>query len=155
MVSVDEFSHEVHMRRAIELAEQAVEHGNRPFGTVLVHNNEIIMEEENRVITENDIRRHPELHLAMRACNELDESVRAETVMYTSTEPCPMCAGGIRYAGLNRIYYSVGSDEITEFTGSSPITVRSAAILSGITDVIGPVLNEEGRAVHDSFYGSD
>ena len=152
MPAPDAFDHESHMRRAIELAREAAERGNHPFGTVLVRDDEVVMEDRNAVVTENDIRRHPELHLAMEASQEMDEHERSETVMYTSTEPCPMCAGGMRYAGFDRVVYSVASNEIAEFTGSGPFPVRSAAILQGVTDVVGPVLNEEGRAVHEAFW---
>jgi len=138
------------MRRAFELAREAADRGDRPFGSVLVRDDTIFMAESNRVVTANDIRRHPELHLAYRACRELDPDERAETVMYTSTEPCPMCAGGMTSAGLGRVVYSVGSDEIAAFTGADP-SPRSAEILNGVTEVVGPVLNEEGRQIHRDF----
>ncbi|ADB63145.1 CMP/dCMP deaminase zinc-binding protein (plasmid) [Haloterrigena turkmenica DSM 5511] len=146
----DEFDHEAHMRRAFELAREAIDRGDRPFGTVLVRDDTVIMADSNRVVTEDDIRRHPELHLAYRACRELDPDERAETVMYTSTEPCPMCAGGMISAGFGRVVYSVGSDELPAFTDSEP-AVRSAEILDGVSDVTGPVLNEEGRQLHRDF----
>jgi tRNA(Arg) A34 adenosine deaminase TadA len=138
------------MERAIELAHEAVDRGDRPFGSVLVRDDEIVMTASNRVNTEDDIRRHPELHLAHRACREMSSADRAETVMYTSTEPCPMCAGGLVSANLDRVIYSVSGAEIAEFTGSEP-AVRADEILAGVTDVTGPVLNEQGRAVHESF----
>ena len=147
---IENFDHESHVRRAIGLAREAADRGDRPFGSVLVREDEIVMAESNRVVTEDDIRQHPELHLAHRACRELTTAERAETVMYTSTEPCPMCAGGMRSAGLARVVYSVGGDEIGEFVGESA-PVRSAAVLDSVTEVVGPVLNEEGRAVHEAF----
>jgi tRNA(Arg) A34 adenosine deaminase TadA len=153
MVDIESFDHRSHMNRAIELAREAVARGDRPFGTVLVRDDEIIMEDSNRVNTEDDIRRHPELHLAHRAVRELDADARAETVMYTSTEPCPMCAGGLRQARLARIVYSVSGDELREFTGGEP-TVSSAEILEGITAVEGGVENDAGRQLHASFFGT-
>ena len=147
---IENFDHESHVRRAIGLAREAADRDDRPFGSVLVGDDTVVMAESNRVVTEDDVRRHPELHLAYRACRELTAAERAETVMYTSTEPCPMCAGGMRSAGFGRVVYSVGGDEIGEFVGEAP-PVRSAAILDGVTEVVGPVLNEEGRAVHEAF----
>ncbi|WP_276259373.1 nucleoside deaminase [Haloglomus litoreum] len=144
----DGFDHEAHMARAIDLAREAADRGDRPFGSVLVRDDEVIMAESNRVVTEDDIRRHPELHLAYRACRELEPDERAETVMYTSTEPCPMCAGGMRSAGFGRVVYSVGADEVVAFTGGDPAT-RAGVILD--CEVVGPVLNDAGRAVHESF----
>lgn len=147
---LDAFDHESHMRRALQQAHEAIERGDRPFGSVLVRDDEVVMTESNRVVTEDDVRRHPELHLAYRACREMAPEARAETVMYTSTEPCPMCAGGMRTAGFARVVYSVGGDEFAEFAGGSP-PVRSAEVLAGVTEVVGPVLNEEGRQVHEVY----
>ena len=138
------------MREAFEFAREAVARGDEPFGSVLVHDDTVIMAESNRVRTETDIRHHPELHLAYRACKEYDVDERASMVMYTSTEPCPMCAGGMVTAGFGRLVYSVGSDEIAAFTGHEP-TVRSAEILDGVSDVVGPLLNEEGRRIHQEY----
>lgn len=147
---LDAFEHERHVERAIELAREAADRGDEPFGTVLVRDHEIVAEASNRVVTESDLRRHPELDLALWAARELDPGERARTVMYTSTEPCPMCAGGLRSVGLGRIVYSVGGDEIHALTGGEP-TIRSGEILDGITEVTGPVLPEAGRAVHEEY----
>jgi tRNA(Arg) A34 adenosine deaminase TadA len=146
----DEFRHESHMRTAFEHARAAVARGDHPFGSVLVRDDSVIMTESNRVHSEDDIRRHPELHLAHRACREFTPEERARTVMYTSTEPCPMCAGGMASAGFGLVVYSVGSAEIAAFTGGDP-SVRSETILDGISAVTGPVLNDEGRQVHEEF----
>ncbi|WP_340099982.1 nucleoside deaminase [Salinibaculum salinum] len=150
----DSFDHDSHMSRAIELAREAVDRGDRPFGSVLVRDDEIIMEDSNRVVTENDIRRHPELHLAHRAVRELNPAARAETVMYTSTEPCPMCAGGMRQAGFGRVVCSVSGDELREITGGEQ-TVDAATILDGSTDVVGGVEADAGRQLHVEFFGSE
>ena len=146
----DDFDHDSHLRRTFELAREAADRGDKPFGSVLVRDDTVIMTDSNREVSEDDIRRHPELHLASRACRELDPDERAETVMYTSTETCPMCAGGMAKAEFGRVVYSVGSDEIAEFTGNEP-SVRSAEILDGVSDVVGPVLNDEGRRIHEDF----
>ncbi|WP_048075574.1 nucleoside deaminase [Haloquadratum walsbyi] len=146
----DAFAHETHMKEALTLAREAVARGDEPFGSVLVRDDTVIMSESNHEITESDIRRHPELHLAYRACQAYDPDERAEMIMYTSTEPCPMCAGGMVTAGFGYAVYSVGGDEIAEFTGSeSPI--RSADVLDGITEVIGPILNDQGRQIHQEY----
>ncbi|KYH27516.1 tRNA-specific adenosine deaminase [Halalkalicoccus paucihalophilus] len=139
------------MRRAIELAREAAERGDNPFGSVLVHDGEIVMEDSNRVLTEDDVRRHPELELARLAVREFDAETRAETTMYTSTEPCPMCAGGMAYAGFDRVVYATSGAEIAEFTGHEP-SVRASEILDGVTEVEGPFCREEALALHDSFW---
>jgi len=148
--SFDDFDHEAHMRRAFELAREATNRGDRPYGSVLIRDDAVVMADSNRALTEDDVRRHRELHLAYRACRELDPDERAATVMYTSTEPCPMCAGGMATAGFGRVVYSVGGDELPDFGHDEP-SVRSATILNDITEVAGPVLNDEGRRIHHEF----
>ena len=149
-VAPETFDHESHMRRAFECAREATERGDHPFGSVLVREDTVIVAESNRVNSEDDIRRHPELHLAYRACREFTPTERAETVMYTSTEPCPMCAGGMVSAGFSRVVYSVSSPEMATFTGSEP-SVRSETVLDGVSEVVGPVLNDQGRQIHQAF----
>ena len=146
----DRFDHESHMRAAFDLAREAADRGDEPFGSVLVRDDAVVMRESNRINTEDDLRRHPELHLAYRACRAYDPAERAETVMYTSTEPCPMCAGGMATAGFGRVVYSVSGEEAEPFTGVTH-GVGSATILDGVSEVVGPVLNDEGRQIHREF----
>jgi len=146
----DAFDHESHMRAAFDCAREAAARGDEPFGSVLVRADEVIDRDSNRVVTADDIRRHPELHLAHRACRAFDPAERAAMVMYTSTEPCPMCAGGMVQAGFGRVVYSVGADELAEVTGHAP-AVRAAAVLDGETEVYGPVLNDAGRQIHRDY----
>ncbi len=146
----DSFAHEQHMQTAIELAQEAADRGDEPFGSVLVRDDTVLMSDSNRVNSTTDIRRHPELHLAYRACEEYSPAAREEMIMYTSTEPCPMCAGGMATAGFGRIFYSVSSDTVATFTGATP-TVRSREILGDSTDVVGGLLNDEGRQLHANY----
>jgi len=144
------FDHERHVGRALELAREAAARGDEPFGSVLVRGDEVVLEARNAVNTAEDIRRHPELELARRAAAEMTPGERRETVMYTSTEPCPMCAGAIRIAGLGRVVYSVGADEVIAFTGGT-VTARAADVVDDRTEVVGPVSNDAGRAVHEAY----
>lgn len=146
----DTFDHGAHLRRAFELANEAAERGDRPFGSVLVLDDKIVLSDSNHEVTEDDIRRHPELHLAHLACQQYSAEERARMVMYTSTEPCPMCAGGIRTAGLGRVVYSVASHDLTDINGYFT-PVRSAAILEGVTEVVGPLLHSEGLQIHKDY----
>jgi len=144
------FDHDAHMRACFDLAREAADRGDEPFGSVLVHGDEIVAQASNRVHTAEDLRRHPELDLAVRGAREFDAETCRELVMYTSTEPCPMCAGGMATAGFGRVVYSVSAEDITRFTGGTP-PVRAATILGDRTAVVGPVLHEEGLAVHEAY----
>ncbi len=148
----DDFDHEAHVRRAIELGREAAERGDNPYGSVLVRDDRVVMEARNAVVTEDDLAAHPELALARRAARELDPEARAETVMYTSTEPCPMCAGGVYHAGLGGVAYSVSAERSREF--GTDLVVPSPEVFAGGSrevPVVGGVLEEEGLALRRSF----
>ena len=92
------------LRRAIELAAAARQAGNPPFGSLLVGpDGTVLAEEQNTTITDGDISFHPELKLARWAARELDAEQAAGTTMYTSCQPCGMCAGALARSGLGRV----------------------------------------------------
>ncbi len=153
-MDLDALDHERYMRRAIELAEDSADRGDQPFGSVLVLDGEIVIEAMNAVNTAADLREHPELTIAKRAARELTPEERERAVMYTSTEPCAMCSGGIYHAGLGAVGYSVSAERVTELAGGD-FAVPSADVFAyGARDVevFGPVLPEAGAAVHEAFW---
>lgn len=139
------------MRRALELARESIDAGDRPFGSVLVLDGEIVAEARNTVYTEDDVTAHPELKLARWAGAELSESERRETTMYTSTAPCEMCSGAIARVGLGRVVYSTSISEITEILETDTGKL-SSEILEPNTSLVGPLLPEHGREIHDSYW---
>ena len=141
--------------RAIDLAEEAVEAGNTPFGALLVLDGEVVREAHNETQTDDDLAAHPELALARWAGRELDADERARCTMYASTEPCPMCATGIHYAGIGRVVFGVAGETLDALTdGVVPIpcaeVIRRA---DGETTVDGPIATETAMALHESVYG--
>lgn len=152
--TLDSLDHDPFVRRAIELAREAGERGDGPYGSVLVCDGEVVMEASNRTNTEGDIALHPELTLARRAAGELDPEARRETVMYTSTEPCPMCAGGIAIAGLGAVVYSVSGTRAAETYGREPSSIPCGEVFErrgADVAVVADVLEDEGVALHESF----
>lgn len=142
--------------RAIELAAEAVARGNTPFGALLVVDGEVVAQARNETRTEDDVAAHPELTLARRAARELDAAERARCTMYASTEPCPMCATGIHYAGLDRVVFGVAGETLDELAGDV-VAVPCAEVIrraGGETTVEGPVATEAAMALHESFYGA-
>lgn len=144
---------ESHLRRALDLAREAAA-SDEPFGSVLVRDGEIIVESRNTIHTDDDVTAHPELKLARWAARELGEEEAAETTMYTSTEPCPMCAGAMYHAGLRRVVFSTPAETVGEIAGAGLVMPSSELFARGAeaVEVIGPVLESEGRAVHESFW---
>ncbi|MDS0261134.1 nucleoside deaminase [Haloarcula sp. S1CR25-12] len=154
MVDIEALDHEKFTDRACDLARIAGERGDGPYGSLLVVDGEIIMEETNREVTDDDLSLHPELTLARRAAQELDEETAREAVMYTSTEPCPMCSTGMAYAGLGAVVYSVSGERASELRGGGTGGIPSDEVfdrLDADIEVIGPVLQTEGEAVHEAF----
>lgn len=151
-MDLDAFDHESHMREAIDCAREAAARGDEPYGSVLVKDDEVVMRAGNRIDTENDIREHPELTLAKRAAAERDDP--EDLVMYTSTEPCPMCSGGIDIAGLRAVVYSVSGERAAELRGGSPLLSSTEVFEAGggDVDVIPDVLREEGEKLHEEHW---
>lgn len=141
--------------RAIELAAESVAMGNTPFGAVLVVDGEIVAEGHNETRTTDDLTAHPELTLARWAGRELDADERDRCTMYASTEPCPMCATAIQYAGLDRVVFGVSGERLNELTGDV-VTIPCEEVIrraGGETTVEGPIAKDDAMAVHESFYG--
>ena len=151
----DEPTDREYVERTIRLAEESVEAGNTPFGALLVVDGEVVAEARNETRTEADVTAHPELTLARWAARELDADERAACTMYASTEPCPMCATGVHYAGLGRIVFGVDGETLDGLTGDV-VTIPSEEVIrraGGETTVEGPIAVDAAMAVHESFYG--
>ncbi|MGE0488062.1 MAG: nucleoside deaminase [Vulcanimicrobiota bacterium] len=147
-------THEKHIRRTMELARQSVNRGNHPFGALLERNGYVVMEAENTVNDEGDCTGHAELNLVRKATRELSSQQVAQATLYTSTEPCPMCAGAIFWAGISRIVYGVPAAALIELTGCG-FDYQSSQLYEWSTSppaVIGPVLAEEGLEIHRKFW---
>ncbi len=99
--------HQRYMRRALELAAQAAEHGDVPVGCVIVRDGEIIGEGRNRREERGDATAHAELEAIRDACRRTGSWRLHGCALYVTMEPCPMCAGGIVNARLDEVRYGV------------------------------------------------
>lgn len=140
---------ETHIRRAIALAREAADRGDNPFGSVLVHDGEVLAEARNAVVTDDDVTAHPELRLA-RVAGRADGRDPTEMTLYTSTEPCPMCSGALYHAGIERIVFSASAADIRELVGPGLLIPCRDLYEAGTRDITvdGPLCQAEGRQVH-------
>jgi guanine deaminase len=101
-------NHEPFMRRAIELSALAgLEYATGgPFGAVIVKDDKIVAEGMNRVMASNDPTWHGEMEAIRLACVTLRSSKLAGCILYTTSEPCPMCLAAAYWAGVEGIFYS-------------------------------------------------
>jgi tRNA(Arg) A34 adenosine deaminase TadA len=145
----------------VELAAEAVEAGDYPFGSVLAGaDGQVLAEDRNRENTAGDATRHPEFELARWAAANMTPAARSAATVFTSGEHCPMCAAAHAGVGLGRIVYVSSSGQLTAWLaelGVPPSPVRALAIREiapGLT-VQGPVagLDEQVRELHRRFRG--
>lgn len=113
-------NHQFYLNRTIELSRLAVEHGNTPFGAVLVNaSGEIILEQENIEITEKDCTGHAETTLMRKAARTYDKEYLWKCTLYTSVEPCAMCAGAIYWGNVGKVVYGISEKELLNLTGNN------------------------------------
>lgn len=149
-----------HLRTAIQVAQAAREHGNHPFGAILVdENNRILLQAENTVVTGRDCTGHSETNLMRLATRHFSPETLALCTLYTSTEPCAMCAGAIHWGNVRRLVYALSEVGLYEIAGPSPDHLRLPcrevfARSQRPVEVLGPAseLDAEARAVHEGFW---
>lgn len=132
-----------HLRRCAELAKEALDAGDQPFGSVLVSaEGEVLAEDRNRTAS-GDPTRHPEFELARWAAKNLSPEERSKATVYTSGEHCPMCSAAHARVGLGRIVYIASSAQLAGWLsewGVEPGPVRPLPIqeIAPATPVEGP-----------------
>jgi tRNA(Arg) A34 adenosine deaminase TadA len=148
------------LRDAIAVAKRAVEHGNHPFGSVLTDaDGTVVLEAENSVTTDNDCTLHAETALIRLASHRYTPAELRDFTLYTSCEPCAMCSGAIYWAGVGRVVYALGEDELLATTGSHPdnptLNLPCRTVFAAgqrETIVVGPALHAEAVESHLTFW---
>lgn len=149
-----------YIRRAIAVAGKAREQGNHPFGAILVGpENQILLEAENTVITEKDITGHAETNLIRLASRQYPPEYLENCTLYTSTEPCPMCAGAIFWSNVRRVVYGLSAERLYSLTSEEDTDAVIDLTCREIfergrwkIEVVGPVLEGEAEKVHHGFW---
>ena len=122
--------------------------GDMPYGSLLVGPaGEVLAEDHNTVVTEQDITAHPELKLARWTARQLDADVAWQSTMYTSCQPCPMCAGAIARSGLGRVVFALSSEQLQELKPAKAVSPDAAEVAYE-----GPALLAEARVPIDGYY---
>ena len=148
-----------HLRRCVQLAAEAVDAGDFPFGSVLVAaDGRVLAEDRNREVSMGDATRHPEFELARWAAANLSPQDRAAATVYTSGEHCPMCAAAHGWVGLGRIVYATSAQQTSSWlaelgVGPSPVLPLAIPDVVPGAVVAGPVpdLAEPVRELHRRF----
>ncbi|ADD41403.1 nucleoside deaminase [Stackebrandtia nassauensis] len=144
-----------HLRRCVDLAREALDAGDDPFGSLLVDGAGVVRREERNRERSVDATCHPEFALAKWAGANLSPDERRDSVVYTSGEHCPMCSAAHAWVGLGRIVYVASSAQLTAWRreqgfGPGPVASLSIRDVAPAIPVAGPEpsLQEEIFALH-------
>jgi tRNA(adenine34) deaminase len=151
---------EAHLRRAIELAMQARRRGNRPFGAVVVDAGGAVLAEaeaDNNIT--GDCTGHAETNALRIATRKHARETLAGCTLYSSAEPCVMCAGAIFWSNIRRLVYGIDAVTLRDYRGEVAaqkdlqMSCRDVFRASPhAIDVVGPCLEDEARVPHEGFW---
>jgi len=153
-------SHERLLLQAIAIGREARAHGNHPFGALLAdQDGRVLLTAENTVVTNSDATGHAETNLVRQATTTYSAAELATMTLYSSTEPCAMCAGAIYWSGIGAVAYALSETTLYELTGEdpeNPTLVLPCRTVFGAgrrpITVAGPFDLEEAREVHAGFW---
>jgi tRNA(Arg) A34 adenosine deaminase TadA len=149
------------LRRAFGVAKRSRAGGDHPFGSVLADDEGgLLMEQGNGYSSEGgDRTAHAERLLASRAARAYGLEFLARCTLYTSAEPCAMCAGAIYWAGIGRVVYGQTEKALKEQTGAheeNPTLDLPCGIVFAAgqrpTEVVGPLLEGEAAELQADFW---
>jgi tRNA(Arg) A34 adenosine deaminase TadA len=142
----------IFLRQAISLANQARLANERPFGAVLVINGNVVAEALDQCWALSDPTAHAELRLISTYCQKSGHFELQDATIYTCAEPCVMCSGAIKWAGISRVVFSVSQAMLQNFSGGLRKPTCDELVNTGRRhiDVIG-LLSNEGLACYEDF----
>ena len=152
-------AHLPHLRTAIAISRAARQHGNHPFGAILVdEDGKVVAEAENTVVTDRDVTAHAETNLVRIACAQWTPDELGSHTLYTSCEPCAMCSGAIFWSGIGRVVYGLSVEGLLAFFANRPdaplhrLGSRRLLTEKDGVEVLGPALEKEAAVEHDGFW---
>jgi tRNA(adenine34) deaminase len=153
----------VFLRRAFALAEMGLARGERPFGAVIVDPDGRILGEAYACSIERaDVTAHAEITAIRRACATADRDQFARCTLYSSAEPCAMCAGGIYWANIRRVVFGLSEARlrnlrnVSERTAALTMNCEAVLAMGGHSiEVVGGVLEDEAIKPHLAFWNAN
>lgn len=133
------------MNQALSEAKLAFDKEEVPIGAIIVCDNRIIARAHNLTETLNDVTAHAEMQAITSATNVLGGKYLDECTLYVTIEPCPMCAGALGWAQMQRIVYGANDQK----KGYSKFSTQ---VLHPKTEVVGGVLADECGELMKTFF---
>jgi tRNA(adenine34) deaminase len=147
----DELSDELFMRMALDAAEEAAAIGEVPIGAVIVCNGAVVATAGNRREADADPTAHAEMLAIRDAATHLGRWRLSDCTLYVTLEPCPMCAGALHQARINRLVY--GADDPKAGAVGTLYDLSSDERLNHRYDVTRGVLAEQSAELLRAFFG--
>ena len=152
--------HQSLLRLAIEESRKARAAGHHPFAAILVDAaGKVLMTQHNAYLPDRDMTGHAERVLMTRASTSFPPEVLKDCTIYTSAEPCAMCAGAIYWTGLKRVVYGLSEKRLKSITGNHPENPTLDLPCHEVfkagqrqVEVIGPLLEDEAAEVHKGVW---
>ncbi len=149
-----------YLRHAIQLSALSREGGNHPFGALLVSaDGNLLLEAQNQSRTEKDATGHAERVLLTHASQQFSEEILHGATMYTSAEPCAMCAGAAYWVGIARVVYALSEERLKAHIGPHPENLTMNLPCRDVfaagqrpIEVVGPIFEEEALLPHQDFW---
>jgi tRNA(Arg) A34 adenosine deaminase TadA len=151
------------LRKSFDVARRARDNGDHPFGSILTDKSgAVLMEQGNGYSSEGgDRTAHAERILASRAAKAYGVEFLADCTLYTSAEPCAMCAGAIYWAGIGRVVYGQTEKDLKAQTGAheeNPTLDLPCHIVfeagQRTTEIVGPLLESEAAKLQEDFWAA-
>ncbi|SOZ35578.1 MULTISPECIES: nucleoside deaminase [Cupriavidus] len=149
------------LRRSIALSDESRARGRHPFAALVADaaGNVIASAGNNSMPPEGDPTQHAELVAAAQAARVLPPEQLAGCTLYTSAEPCCMCAGAVYWTGIGRVVYALSEHKLLGLTGDHPENPTFSLPCREVfargqrkVEVVGPVLEDEAAASHAGFW---
>jgi len=139
-----------YMRTAIQEAQRSRSEGNKGYGAVVVFDNQIIGQAHDTAITERDPSLHAEMNAIRQAVKAKHDPDLCGAILFSTCEPCPMCASLAVWANVTTIVYGISIQETAQL-GRSRIQISANQIIAQSPcsiEVVGNVLHDECKLLY-------
>ncbi|HVY04622.1 MAG TPA: nucleoside deaminase [Burkholderiales bacterium] len=149
---------ETWLRRVIALAQQSRDAGNHPFAALVTGSDGNVLAEAFNDFR-SDCTGHAEVVAVRMVSSRMKPGELGAATLYSSAEPCAMCAGAIYWSGIGRVVYALSEEKLLELTGNHPgnptLSLPCREVFArgqrGI-EVVGPMLEGEALMPHKGFW---
>ncbi len=147
-----------YLRKAIALSAQSRARGNHPFAALVTDGEGAVLAEAMNDI-HADCTSHAELLAVRLASSKFNPVQLRGATLYSSAEPCAMCAGAIYWSGIGRVVYALSEKRLLTLTGNHPENPTLSLPCREVfargqrqIEVVGPMLEDEAAAPHADFW---